>query len=86
MKYWISLLFILLLSSCANLSSDQTNDVGNPKEQTKSEATPQKISVNLKNYGPAPELENEVWLNTDGPLRLANLRGKVVLLDMWTFG
>ncbi len=36
--------------------------------------------------GPAPELENTVWLNTDGPLRLADLRGKVVLLDMWTFG
>jgi thiol-disulfide isomerase/thioredoxin len=34
----------------------------------------------------APELTNQVWLNTDAPLRLANLRGKVVLLDMWTFG
>lgn len=35
--------------------------------------------------GPAPELENEVWLNVDAPLRLADLRGKVVALDMWTF-
>ena len=42
--------------------------------------------VSLENLGPAPELENEIWLNTDGPLRLANLRGQVVLLDMWTFG
>ena len=40
----------------------------------------------LKNLGPAPELTNEVWLNTDTPLRLADLRGKVVLIDMWTFG
>lgn len=40
----------------------------------------------LPDLGPAPELENEVWLNTDRPLRLAELRGKVVLLDMWTFG
>ena len=40
----------------------------------------------LENLGPAPELTNEVWLNTDQPLRLENLRGKVVLLDMWTFG
>jgi thiol-disulfide isomerase/thioredoxin len=39
----------------------------------------------LKDYGPAPELENEVWLNTDTPLRLADLRGQVVLLEMWTF-
>jgi thiol-disulfide isomerase/thioredoxin len=35
--------------------------------------------------GAAPELSGDVWLNTSAPLRLANLRGKVVLLDMWTF-
>jgi thiol-disulfide isomerase/thioredoxin len=40
----------------------------------------------LPNLGPAPELTNDTWLNTPEPLRLANLRGKVVLLDMWTFG
>jgi hypothetical protein len=36
--------------------------------------------------GTAPEIAGEVWLNTDAPLRLADLRGKVVLIDMWTFG
>ena len=41
---------------------------------------------NLRDQGPAPELMNEVWLNTDQPLRLADLSGHVVLLDMWTFG
>lgn len=25
------------------------------------------------------------WLNTDGPLRLADLRGRFVLIDFWTF-
>jgi hypothetical protein len=40
----------------------------------------------LANLGPAPELSNEVWTNSVGPLRLADLRGKVVLLEMWTFG
>lgn len=41
--------------------------------------------VKLDDLGPAPELLNETWLNTDQPLRLADLRGKVVLLEMWTF-
>jgi len=39
----------------------------------------------LPDLGLAPELANQTWLNVDAPLRLANLRGKVVLLDMWTF-
>jgi hypothetical protein len=43
-------------------------------------------SASLPDLGPAPELTNEVWLNVDAPLRLANLRGKVVAIDMWTFG
>jgi sugar lactone lactonase YvrE/thiol-disulfide isomerase/thioredoxin len=35
----------------------------------------------------APELEGgRGWLNTGGPLSLAALRGKVVLLDFWTYG
>ena len=36
--------------------------------------------------GQAPELTNKVWINSDTPLRISDLRGKVVLLDMWTFG
>ena len=43
-------------------------------------------NLTLQSLGPAPELENEVWINTDDPLRLADLQGKVVLLEMWTFG
>jgi hypothetical protein len=49
-------------------------------------STPQATAVPLPDLGAAPELQNEVWLNVDTPLRLADLRGQVVLLDMWTFG
>jgi len=35
----------------------------------------------------APELSGgRGWLNTDKPLSLAGLKGKVVLLDFWTYG
>jgi hypothetical protein len=40
----------------------------------------------LISYGPAPEIASDMWLNTDVPLALADLRGKVVLLEMWTYG
>ena len=46
---------------------------------------PAEASV-LPVIGPAPGWENEVWINSDGPLPLEALRGKVVLLEFWTFG
>jgi thiol-disulfide isomerase/thioredoxin/sugar lactone lactonase YvrE len=33
----------------------------------------------------APELVGRGWLNTDGPLTLADLRGRFVLADFWAF-
>ena len=33
----------------------------------------------------APEITNKVWLNSK-PLRLADLQGKVVMVEFWTFG
>lgn len=44
----------------------------------------------LKDQGPAPELTNETWFNTEsfggGPLQLADLRGNVVIVEFWTYG
>lgn len=44
------------------------------------------VNASLPDLGPAPELTNDTWLNVDSPLRLADLRGNVVAIDMWTFG
>jgi hypothetical protein len=43
-------------------------------------------NLHLASLGQAPELTNTTWINTEQSLRLADLRGQVVLLDMWTFG
>jgi thiol-disulfide isomerase/thioredoxin len=40
----------------------------------------------LPHYGAAPELHDAAWLNSSRALKLADLRGSVVLLEMWTFG
>jgi len=41
--------------------------------------------VELKNYGPAPEFSGiSHWLNS-APLTMQALRGKVVLVDFWTY-
>ena len=42
----------------------------------------------LPTYGPAPEfVDNQHWFNTPGdrPLTLRGLRGRVVLIDFWTY-
>ena len=39
----------------------------------------------LADYGPAPEFEGiQAWVNSQ-PLTMASLRGKVVVLDFWTY-
>jgi len=73
MKLFILLSTTLLLAACSAAAS-------NPSVSRSTAAVPL-----LKDYGPAPELTNTVWLNIDHPLRLSELRGKVVLLEMWTF-
>jgi len=49
--------------------------------------SPEQLSLlaGLKSQGAAPELFNQVWLNSH-PLKLADLRGKAVVIDFWTFG
>lgn len=42
------------------------------------------LLASLPSQGPAPELNNQVWLNSK-PLKLADLHGKVVMVEFWTF-
>ncbi len=66
------------------------------------EKKPMKISVSLAIFGmisagfyfsslsfaknvPAPEIISPTWINSE-PLKLENLRGKVVIVEFWTFG
>ncbi len=69
---WIGI--VLALSACAtSMNGNQT--LNNSKV----------ANVSLPDLGPAPELTNTIWLNTPSPLHLADLRGKVVGVEMWTF-
>ncbi len=69
-RFWLIGL-IVGLTACTAASNSVTTSIS---------------SASLPDLGPAPELTNDTWLNVDAPLRLADLRGKVVALEMWTFG
>lgn len=75
MKRWFIFLLVFPLAACS------LNRSTSPQKQFNSES-----GKSLPVLGEAPELTNDVWLNTDGPLRLKDLNGKVVLIEMWTFG
>lgn len=69
-------------------AKESAEDVTPPPE-SQATKTPEAAAINtgeLPDLGPAPEFDNEVWLNSDGPLTLASLRGRVVLMEFWTFG
>jgi len=71
-RFWIPALVLLGLTACSTAAIQPA--------RSGSTSLP-----DLPDLGTAPELTNSVWLNTDSPLRLADLRGKVVGLEMWTF-
>ena len=73
-RLWLFGLLLLGLSACGGTAT------GNEGIHETSPASA------LPDLGPAPELNNEIWLNTPAPLRLAHLRGKVIAIEMWTFG
>jgi thiol-disulfide isomerase/thioredoxin len=73
-------LLTLILFGCAALPDNSAQGDIPPADETSMSKL-----ASLPDLGPAPELKNTIWLNTDSPLRLADLRGKVVIVEMWTF-
>lgn len=75
MKWRWLVLISILLSACAAAPAAEPPAPTGPRR-----------AAEYPDLGEAPELAGDSWLNTSAPLRLAELRGKVVLVDMWTFG
>ena len=73
MQRFLIITLLIILTACV----PATNTMNKPTALS---------STSLPDLGLAPELRNEIWLNVNSPLRLADLRGKVVALEMWTFG
>jgi hypothetical protein len=100
MRRILLVVLILTMAGCSvggegrneEQSGGQTPIVTPQEEESFSEAVPitetpePQAAPTLTSLGLAPELTNEVWINSSEALRLADLRGKVVLLEMWTFG
>jgi hypothetical protein len=77
---WIATLLSVALSACAP-AAPLTQRLATTAAPEQENAVPTPLPG-----GPlAPELKNETWLNSE-PLTTADLRGKVVLIDFWTFG
>lgn len=82
-KLLLPLLFLILISTISILFVKVKSK---PNSVPNSVVKPLEMTSNLPNYGPAPELTNENWLNTSKNPELSNLKGNVILLEMWTFG
>src|SRR5690349_5173715 len=82
MRRFLFAFLALSLFGCAALPASSASD---SQPQTPAGDTSMLNHASLPDLGPAPELQNTIWLNTDSPLRLADLHGKVVIVEMWTF-
>lgn len=72
MKKLILLLVVMLLASSVAVAQDNSED-------------PDRFAG--KAEYPAPDFPTGLdWLNVPGPLQINDLRGKVVILDFWTYG
>lgn len=79
-RLWVALALGVLLAACAPVAA--------PPASEGAAATPVpdvETDMPLPDGPRAPEIQNDTWLNT-APLTAADLKGRVVLIDFWTFG
>jgi len=79
------LAFVLLAAAC----SPQEGDAAAPQESSTTRIeTPEPSSTeSFAGTTPAPEFPDGLeWINAGAPVTLDSLKGKVVLLDFWTYG
>jgi thiol-disulfide isomerase/thioredoxin len=92
-KIWITAvipIFIFILVACTSNQREsavvESSGVQVLASGTVVPPTPKPIQVDLPDMGVAPEILNETWINSESPVTLESVRGKVVLLEFWTFG
>jgi len=90
-KTWILLILLALLTACGPLfapSLDQrAQSITDTDEPDQAEGDPMTPVQSFAGTTPAPEFPTGLdWLNTDQPLTLEALQGKIVLIDFWTYG
>jgi len=74
----------IVLSACT--TTQVASEISSTTAPTTTQAAPT-TTQSFAGSSPAPEFPSgHDWLNTPGPLTLGDLRGKVVLLDFWTYG
>ncbi len=94
MRLALSLIALALFAAAcsADTTSSTTAVASGPSEttspvETPDEPSPEAATPSYAGTVPAPEFPAGLdWINSPQPLRLAELRGKVVLLDFWTYG
>ena len=78
-KIYIYILIVAVLIVAASIYVDQSTKI---HIQNQSQA---QTKITLGDYGQAPDFKKgDTWLNSQ-PLTIADLKGKVVLVDFWTY-